>query len=133
MGEVQRRDRAQGALVRGAAMLLVLLIAPGAQAQDSSDAQRKLEQAQRELKAVAAERRKIEGQRGSASKELRTLDERLGRASRALHDTDIELGQQQQALADLEKQRDTTSDDRRVGKKCVSAYRAQGGPRHKTK
>ena len=86
--------------------LVLLLSAPGVQAQDSGDAQRKLEQAQRELKAVAAERRKIEGQRGSASKELRTLDEKLGRASRALHETETALKQQQQALAELEQKRD---------------------------
>lgn len=92
--------------------LVILLLAPcgvSLHAQDSRDAQRKLEQAQRELKAVAAERRKIEGQRGSASKELRALDEKLGRASRALHDTETALARQQQALADLEKQRDTLS------------------------
>ena len=97
--------------------LVILLLAPCGvplHAQDSRDAQRKLEQAQRELKAVAAERRKIEGQRGSASKELRALDEKLGRASRALHDTETALARQRQALADLEQQRDTlrTSLDR---------------------
>ena len=85
--------------------LVLLLYAPCAQAQDSSDAQRKLEQAQRELKAVAAERRRIEGQRGSASRELRALDEKLGRASRALHDTEVELDKQTQTLAELEQQR----------------------------
>lgn len=85
--------------------LVLLLSAPCVQAQDSTDAQRKLDQAQRELKAVAAERRRIEGQRGSASKELRALDEKLGRASRALHDTEIELARQTQALAELEQQR----------------------------
>src|SRR5690606_12598136 len=92
--------------------LVILLLAPGGvplHAQDSRDAQRKLEQAQRELKAVAAERRRIEGQRGSASKELRALDEKLGRASRALHDTETALAQQQQALAELEQQRDKLS------------------------
>ena len=92
--------------------LVILLLAPCGvplHAQDSRDAQRKLEQAQRELKAVAAERRKIEGQRGSASKELRALDEKLGRASRALHDTETALAEQQQALAELEKQRDKLS------------------------
>ena len=90
------------------ALALVLLVSAfGAHAQNSSDAQRKLDKAQRELKAVAAERRKIEGQRGSASKELRTLDEKLGRSSRALHDVEGQLAQQRDRLARLQQRRDT--------------------------
>ena len=57
-----------------AALLLALACAGSAQAQSSRDTQRKLDQAQRELKAISAERRKLEGQRGSASRDLRTLD-----------------------------------------------------------
>ena len=88
-------------------LLVVLALAPtgGADAQNSRDAQRKLDQAQRELKAVAAERRKIEGQRGNASRELRALDEKLARASRALHDTEALLAQQRRDLAKLQQQR----------------------------
>jgi septal ring factor EnvC (AmiA/AmiB activator) len=89
------------------ALALVLLVSAfGAHAQNSSDAQRKLDKAQRELKAVAAERRRIEGQRGSASKELRTLDEKLGRSSRALHDVEARLAQQRAQLAQLQQRRD---------------------------
>jgi septal ring factor EnvC (AmiA/AmiB activator) len=102
-----RRYRAQGALLRGAVLVVVLVLGFGAHAQNSSDAQRKLDKAQRELKAVAAERRKIEGQRGSASKELRTLDEKLGRSSRALHDVEGQLAQQREQLAQLQQRRDT--------------------------
>lgn len=80
--------------------VLVLALAAGAQAQDSRDAQRKLDRAQRELREVAAERRKVESARGAASRELRAMDEKLAKASRALHDTDAQLAQQRKALAD---------------------------------
>jgi septal ring factor EnvC (AmiA/AmiB activator) len=76
-------------------------------AQNTGDTQRKLDQAQRELKAVAAERRRIEGQRGAASRELRTLDEKLGDSSRALHDTEEKLARQRAELAGLQRKRDT--------------------------
>lgn len=90
-----------------ALVLLVFAFSAPAHAQNSSDAQRKLDKAQRELKAVAAERRRIEGQRGSASKELRTLDEKLGRSSRALHDVEAQLARQREQLAQLQQRRDT--------------------------
>lgn len=99
--------RAPGAVLRGLLATTLLALAFGAQAQNSSDAQRKLDQAQRELKAVAAERRKIEGQRGNASKELRALDEKLGRSSRALHDVEAQLAQQRAQLAQLQQRRDS--------------------------
>ena len=86
-----------------AAMLAATALASphAAQAQNTGDTQRKLDQAQRELKAVAAERRRIEGQRGTASRELRSLDEKLGDSSRALHDTEAKLAQQRAELAEL--------------------------------
>ena len=90
-----------------AALLLALACASPAEAQSSRDTQRKLDQAQRELKAISAERRKLEGQRGSASRELRTLDERLASSSRALHETETQLAAQRAELGKLEKQRDT--------------------------
>ena len=87
--------------------LAVLPALPGiAHAQNTGDTQRKLDQAQRELKAVAAERRRIEGQRGAASRELRSLDEKLGDSSRALHDTESKLAQQRAELAELQRKRD---------------------------
>jgi septal ring factor EnvC (AmiA/AmiB activator) len=89
-----------------ALVLLVLACGMPAHAQNTSDAQRKLDKAQRELKAVAAERRRIEGQRGDASKQLRSLDEKLGRSSRTLHDTEAQLAQQREQLAQLQQRRD---------------------------
>ncbi|MCJ0826484.1 peptidoglycan DD-metalloendopeptidase family protein [Luteimonas sp. 50] len=88
-----------------AAALAALLLAFVAGAQSSRDAQRKLDKAQRELKAVAAERRKIEGQRGDASKQLRAVDEQLGHSSRALHDTEAQLAREQASLAQLRQRR----------------------------
>ena len=74
--------------------------------QGSRDAQRKLESARKELKAVSAERREIEGERGEASRALRAVDEKLGRSSRALHDTESELQAQQARVVTLRQQRD---------------------------
>ena len=90
-----------------AAVLLVLACAFGAAAQDSRETERKLDRAQRELKAISAERRKLEGQRGSASRELRALDEKLAAASRALHDTEARIARQQEELAELQARRKT--------------------------
>jgi septal ring factor EnvC (AmiA/AmiB activator) len=85
--------------------LVALLFAFAAGAQSSRDAQRKLDRAQRELKSVAAERRKIEGQRGDASKQLRAVDEQLGHSSRALHDTEAQLARERATLAQLQQRR----------------------------
>src|SRR5690606_6232073 len=90
-----------------AAVLLVLACAFGAPAQDSRETERKLDRAQRELQAISAERRKLEGQRGSASRELRALDEKLAAASRALHDTEARIARQQKELAELQARRKT--------------------------
>jgi septal ring factor EnvC (AmiA/AmiB activator) len=77
-----------------------------AQAQSSRDTQRKLEKVNRELKEVAAERRKIEGKRGDASRQLRQVDEKVGTSTRSLRETEAELARQQAALAELRRKRD---------------------------
>ena len=66
-----------------------------AHAQGSRDTQRKLDSVRQELKQVAAERRRIEGQRGAASRELRAADERVGASTRALRETEAQLVEQQ--------------------------------------
>ncbi|MBW8851060.1 MAG: peptidoglycan DD-metalloendopeptidase family protein [Xanthomonadales bacterium] len=66
---------------------------------NSRDAQRRLGEIRRELEAVAADRRRLEGQRGEASRSLRAADERVAASSRALHDTERRLTQ---ASTDLE-------------------------------
>ncbi|MFL6593585.1 MAG: murein hydrolase activator EnvC family protein [Luteimonas sp.] len=85
---------------------LILGAIGAAPAQDSRDAQRKLDRIRQELSDVAKERRRIEGQRGTASRALRSADEQLGHSSRALSDTEQRLAEQQGSLASLQQRRD---------------------------
>ncbi|TWI05859.1 septal ring factor EnvC (AmiA/AmiB activator) [Luteimonas cucumeris] len=88
-------------------LLCVTLLAAGTvQAQSSRDTERKLERARTELKSIASERRKLEGQRGEASRELRRADEQVGQSSRVLSQTEAQLQQQSAALAELQQRRD---------------------------
>ena len=89
------------------AMLIVasLVLATPAFAQNSREAERKLEKIQRELKSVAAERRKIEGQRGSASRQLREADEKVGESNRRLREIETRMAKEQASLAALQEQR----------------------------
>ena len=76
--------------LRARAALGIALSSPGCwrcvagttQAQSSREAERKLERIKRELSTVASERRKLEGQRGDASRQLREADEQVGQTSR---------------------------------------------------
>ena len=80
-----------------------LLVAVGvAAAQERDDAERKLKQVQTELKSVAAERRKLEGQRGEASRTLRQADEQVGGVQRTLRKTQDTLRQDNAALLELQ-------------------------------
>ncbi len=97
-----RRHWLFACLLAGAAVLAV-----PAGAQSTRDAQRKLDKVNRELKAVAAERRKIEGRRGDASRQLREVDEKVGASTRGLRETEAQLARQQASLADLRDKRDT--------------------------
>ena len=86
----------------------LLSLATGAAfAQNSRDAEQRLKQVRTELKSVAAERRKLEGQRGDASRALRAADEQVGRAGRAVKDTERALARESTALADLQQRRST--------------------------
>src|SRR3546814_16612490 len=86
-----------------------MLVPAAAQAQSTGDTQRKLEKVNRELKEVAAERRKIEGRRGDASRQLREVDEKVGESTRGLRERSAE---------------------RRVGKECVRSCRSRRSPYH---
>lgn len=90
------------------AVVLLWSLAWPASAQQTTgrEAQRRLEKVQRELKDVATERRRLEGQRGAASRELRAVDERVADSSRALHTAETELAREQAALAQLNARRD---------------------------
>ena len=87
------------ALLVVAALLAVALPAP---AQTTRDTQRKLDRAKKELDDVAAERRRIEGQRGEAARNLRELDERVGASTRALNQAEAALQRQQAELQALQ-------------------------------
>ncbi len=88
------------------ALLLGFLIAGTAQAQSSRDAERRLERIKRELSTVASERRRIEGQRGDASRQLRQADEQVGQTSRVLRETETAMTREQRALVELQQRRD---------------------------
>lgn len=89
-----------------------LLVAVGvAAAQERDDAERKLKQVQTELKSVAAERRKLEGQRGEASRTLRQADEQVGGVQRTLRKTQDTLRQDNAALLELQAERARLAQD----------------------
>ncbi len=88
------------------ALMMSLALPLAAQQSTSREAQRRLDRIQRELKDVADERRKLEGQRGAASRELRAVDERVAGSSRALHVAETELAREQTALAQLNARRE---------------------------
>jgi septal ring factor EnvC (AmiA/AmiB activator) len=81
------------------------LVAP-APAQTSREAERKLERVRSELKSIAQERRKLEGERGNASRQLRDADEQVGRTTRSLSETEIALRREAAALEELQRKRD---------------------------
>ncbi len=91
-----------------AMFLLVLAFAPAAHAQavkDPLDAERQLRTIRSELKSVAAERRKLESQRGDASRQLRAADEQVGGVQRALRDADTSVQRDTAALQKLQAER----------------------------
>ncbi|GAA4858034.1 murein hydrolase activator EnvC family protein [Luteimonas vadosa] len=85
---------------------IAVLLAGPAGAQGSRDTERKLDRVKRELRDVAAERRKLEGQRGDASRQLRAADEQVGKTVRELKATEAELARKRDALAALRTRRD---------------------------
>lgn len=114
-----------------AACSLAMSLSVHAAAQSNSrDAERKLEKIKTELKSVAAERRKLEGQRGDASQQLRQADEQVGHSNRALRDTENRLAREQAALKDLQNKRDalnaTLGSKRDELSRLVRAAYAQG-------
>lgn len=94
----------------GRALLLVALLVAAlpvldAAAQNSRETERRLERVRKELRDVAAERRRLEGQRGEAARDLRAADEQVSTSARALRDTRIKLAEEQIALETLQARR----------------------------
>ena len=101
-------------MMRSRPLLLAgcLLVAVGvAAAQERDDAERKLNQVQTELKSVAAERRKLEGKRGEASRTLRQADEQVGGVQRTLRKTQDTLRQDNAAMVALQAERARLAQD----------------------
>lgn len=88
----------------------LLLPAGPIDAQDSRDTQRRLEKVKRELDEVGRERRRIEGARGKASRELREADERVAGNARELAETSAAIARQQAQLVELEARRDALAE-----------------------
>jgi len=97
-------------MARGRALLLVALLVAAlpvldAAAQNSRETERRLERVRKELRDVAAERRRLEGQRGEAARDLRAADEQVADSSRVLRETRIKLAEEQAALTKLQARR----------------------------
>lgn len=116
-----------GAVAVAACLMLAMPVA----AQDGREAERKLEKIKSELKAVAAERRQLEGQRGDASRQLRGVDEKVGQSSRSLREVEARLQREQSTLAELKLRRAAMADDlgarRQELARLLRAAYSQGG------
>ena len=98
---------------RRIAIALLLCACIGASsAQDKNSAEARLAEIRKELREVAAERRRLEGDRGQATRALRSADEQVGTTGRALRETETRLTGAQRALADLQRKRTTLDADR---------------------
>ena len=84
---------------------LLALGAGGVVAQDTRDAERQLRSVRSELNKVAAERRKLEGERGAASRQLREADQQVGGVQKALQQTRDRMRRDGDALAQLREER----------------------------
>jgi septal ring factor EnvC (AmiA/AmiB activator) len=82
------------------------LPAPALLAQSTGETQKKLERVRGELKSISAERRKLEDQRGDASRGLRDADAKVAKTSRALTETEAAIAREAHALAELQTRRD---------------------------
>jgi len=87
-------------------VLLAFFVFPGvAPAQNTREAERKLQKLRSELKGVAQERRQLDDQRGAASRQLREMDQKVARTGRSLAETDAALKKQSAELGSLQQRR----------------------------
>lgn len=97
-------DRTRAAFT--AFLLAGLTVAAVGSAQNPRETERKLERVRSELRSIAQERRKLEGERGTASRQLRDADEQVGRTTRSLSETEAALRREAAALQELQLKRD---------------------------
>ena len=83
------------------AAALALAAVPVQAQQDQRQAEQRLQRVKQELEEVAAERRKLEGQRGEAARALREADEQVAASTRALRETRARIEAEELALAEL--------------------------------
>ena len=84
---------------------LLALGAGGVIAQDSREAEQRLRSVRSALNKVAAERRKLEDERGAASRQLREADQQVGGVQRSLQQTQDRMRRDGDALARLREER----------------------------
>ncbi|KHL54148.1 murein hydrolase activator EnvC family protein [Xanthomonas cannabis] len=89
-----------------AALVACTLLGSGAvAAQSQRETERKLRQLRDELKTISADRRALEGKRGTAAQQLRQADEKVAKTARALSDTEAAMRAQEQRLSTLQQDR----------------------------
>lgn len=84
---------------------LLALAVGSVPAQEGRDAEQRLRNVRSELNKVAAERRKLEGERGAASRRLREADQQVGGVQRSLQQTQDRMRREGEALAQLREER----------------------------
>ncbi len=103
------------------ACVLVLGAAAPAGAQDRDDTAQRLERTRAELEAIAAQRRKLEGERGAAARALRDADEQVGKTARELAALQRQVEARVSALADLHARRDELTESLARQRKSLAA------------
>ncbi|MFP5374767.1 MAG: murein hydrolase activator EnvC family protein [Gammaproteobacteria bacterium] len=93
------------AAVAACAFALASALAAVAAAQDSREAQQRLEKLRGELKTIAGDRRRLEGERGAAARALRRADEQVAASARRLAELDASIAREREALAGLRLRR----------------------------
>ncbi|CAD0297929.1 Murein hydrolase activator EnvC [Xanthomonas hortorum pv. cynarae] len=88
-----------------ALLACTVLGSAGASAQSQREAERKLQQLRDELKTITADRRELEGKRGTAAQQLRQADEKVAKTARALSETESAMREQEQHLSKLQQDR----------------------------
>lgn len=91
----------------GALIAAGALACATAAAQDRREAERKLEALRRELGSVAAERRRLEGERGDATRSLQEADAQFEQAARRVRELEQRLARDSAALAEVQRRRDS--------------------------
>ncbi|AXI84373.1 murein hydrolase activator EnvC [Xylella taiwanensis] len=88
------------------ALVVGVVLAVSAVAQNQSETESKLAKTRSELKGVAKERQQLESQRGDATRRLRQVDEQVARSARDLSQIEDKLREQEQALLQTQAQRE---------------------------